>query len=73
MEWEGEFSAIQSTWLRWATLDGKMLALGSEERTRADEEKARADEEKARADEAIARAEKMAEKLRELGLNPDEL
>jgi Uma2 family endonuclease len=43
-----------------------------EQRRRADEERRRADEERRRADESTLRAERMAAKLRELGIDPDE-
>ena len=43
-----------------------------EQRQRADEEKSRADEERMRADEERMRADRLAEKLKKLGIDPDE-
>ena len=48
-------------------------ARAEEEKARAEEEKARAEEEKARAEEEKARAELLAAKLRELGIDPNQL
>jgi Uma2 family endonuclease len=46
-------------------------ARADEQKARADQQEARADEEKARADGETARADRLAQKLRELGVDPD--
>ncbi|MGB6299637.1 MAG: Uma2 family endonuclease [Rivularia sp. (in: cyanobacteria)] len=61
--WEGEFEGRQDTWLRWCYQDGKVLPTGDE----------RAEDEKQQKEQALSRAELLAEKLREMGVNPDEL
>jgi Uma2 family endonuclease len=48
-------------------------ARAEEEKARAEEEKARAEEEKVRADQAESRSAKLADRLRALGLDPDEI
>jgi Uma2 family endonuclease len=53
--------------------DGNRFESYLELETRANSENARAETEKNRADSENARAEKLAEKLRTLGINPDEL
>jgi hypothetical protein len=67
-EWEGTFENHTGTWLRWCTLDGKLIPTGAEraeeESKRADEERKRADEERKRADEAAARAAQAEERVR---------
>ncbi len=75
--WEGDFMNQVLPWLRWWDQEGNLLLSGDE---RADQEKLRADQEKLRADrETLAReqekirADKLAQKLREMGLNPDEI
>lgn len=61
--WEGEFEGRQDTWLRWCYQDGTVLPTGDE----------RAEEEKQQKQQALSRAELLAEKLREMGVNPDDL
>lgn len=61
--WQGEYMSHTLPWLRWWSLDGTLLLMGDE---RAEREKHRAEQEK-------HRAERLAAKLRELGLNPDEV
>lgn len=60
--WEGAYEGTEATWLRWCDDRGNLIPTTAESR---DNEKSRADSEK-------ARAERLAEKLRELGINPDE-
>lgn len=59
VEWEGHFDGLTCVWLRWATLGGKLLAVGTEERDRAEQER--------------ERAERLAEKLKSMGVDPGEL
>jgi Uma2 family endonuclease len=61
--WEGEFEGRQDTWLRWCYQDGTVLPTGDE----------RAEDEKQQKEQALSRAELLAEKLREMGINPDDL
>jgi Uma2 family endonuclease len=63
VDWEGTYQEIEAHWLRWATPEGVLLPIPQEV---ADQEKQRADQEK-------QRAERLAERLRSLGVNPDEL
>jgi Uma2 family endonuclease len=81
VQWVGTYKGIETTWLRWAKLQGTLLPTAAEqaqqradtERQRADTERQRADTERQRADTERQRAEKLAAKLRELGVNPDEI
>ena len=61
VEWQGTFEDHTETWLRWCTLDGKLIPTGSEraeeERQRAEEERQRAEEERQRAEEERKRAD----------------
>jgi hypothetical protein len=60
VQWSETYKGIETTWLRWANLDGYLLPTAEErERQRAEAER--------------QRAEKLATKLRELGIDPDEL
>ena len=61
--WEGEFEGRQDTCLRWCYQDGTVLPTGDE----------RAKDEKQQKKQAVSRTELLAEKLREMGVNPDEL
>ena len=56
-------------------MDRKLLALQQvvqEEKQRAEQEKQRAEQEKQRAEQEKHRAERLAAKLRDLGVDPDE-
>jgi Uma2 family endonuclease len=61
--WNGVFEGRQDTWLRWCYQDGSVLLTGDE----------RADNAEQRADNAEQRAQILAERLRSMGINPDEL
>ncbi|NEQ86082.1 MAG: Uma2 family endonuclease [Moorea sp. SIO2I5] len=68
--WRGSFRDIPRLWLRWMTLKGNLIPLASEELAQAQLE---AIEAKLEAIEAKQRAERLAARLRELGINPDQL
>ena len=68
--WQGSFQEIERLWLRWFTLEGKLIPVPTEEAIAAKQEATQAKQEAA---EAKRRAEKLAERLRQLGVNPDEL
>ncbi|MGF1495369.1 MAG: Uma2 family endonuclease [Elainellaceae cyanobacterium] len=68
--WEGQYLNQTLPWLRWWDSNGSLLLNGDE---RADQEKQRADQEKQRAKQEKQRADRLAEKLRELGVDPDTL
>ncbi|WP_414623056.1 Uma2 family endonuclease [Calothrix sp. CCY 0018] len=59
--WEGEFEARRDSWLRWCDRDGTVLPTGDERAQTAEQ----------RASSAEQRAAQLAEKLREMGINPD--
>ena len=61
--WTGVYRNLEHQWLRWYDGEGKLIPTADE---RAEQEKQRAEREKQRAD-------KMAERLRALGIDPDEL
>lgn len=73
--WTGVYEDLEATWLRWATLDGTLLATGAERaraaRAEADTARAEADTARTEADTARARAEQLAARLRALGIDPD--
>ncbi len=80
---QGTYQNQDSLWLRWWDQDGNLLLIGDEraeleqqraenEHQRAENEHQRAENEQQRAEFEYQRAEKLAAKLRELGINPDE-
>ncbi|MGH9837131.1 MAG: Uma2 family endonuclease [Blastocatellia bacterium] len=82
--WEGEYQRVTCSWLRWETLDGRLLPakdeVAEQERERANQAEERARQEQERAEQAEAqakqeqeRAELLAAKLRELGIDPESL
>jgi Uma2 family endonuclease len=75
--WHGAFEEeIPRLWLRWCDANGVVLSTGAEgqeiERQRADAERQRADAERQRADAERQRADRLADRLRALGINPEE-
>jgi hypothetical protein len=70
LRWSGRYRNVEATWLRWATLAGDILLTGQE---LARQERQRADQERQRADQERHRAELLADKLREMGFDPDQL
>jgi len=67
--WQGTYLHQALPWLRWWDQEGNLLLTGDE---RAEQEKQRAEQEKQRAEQEKQRAERLAAKLRDLGVNPDE-
>ncbi|AUS99340.1 hypothetical protein CLI64_02425 [Nostoc sp. CENA543] len=61
--WSGVFRGINRLWLRWFTLTGELIPEPTEEAITAKQE----------AEQAKRKAEILAERLRQLGINPDEL
>ena len=69
--WRGEFEEnVRRVWLRWCDVDGNVILTGAERAKLSDR---RADSADRRADSAEAKAQRLADRLRELGLNPDDL
>ena len=66
--WYGSFRGIERLWLRWMTLSGELIATDSEEVIVAREEARLAQE---LALQEAERAQKLAQRLRELGIDPD--
>jgi Uma2 family endonuclease len=75
--WTGVFEGKEYTWIRWCDRQGNLLLQGNEqaeqEKQRAEQEKQRAEQEKQRAEQEKQRAEKLMAKLRELGVDADEI
>ncbi len=61
--WEGEYEDLSGVWLRWIDSEGNLLLTGKE----------RAEQERQRAEQERQRAEVLAAKLRELGIDPDQI
>ena len=81
--WEGEYRGVERLWLRWLTLEGGLIPIPSEEvadaqqeahaaKTRALLAEQQAAEARQQAAEARQQAERLAAKLRELGIDPDQ-
>ena len=62
--WEGEFEeAVSRLWLRWCDRQGQVIPTGAE-RANAEQERANAERQ---------RADRLADRLRAMGINPDEV
>ncbi len=68
--WLGKYGNQTLPWLRWWDSDGNLLPSAEE---RADRESLRANQEKLRGDQEKLRAERLAARLREMGIDPDEI
>jgi Uma2 family endonuclease len=84
VRWAGTFKGVETIWLRWATLEGELLPTGDEraeqaqqqaeqEHQRAEQERQRAEQERQRAEQERISRQRLAEKLRELGVDPESL
>ncbi|MBE9010622.1 Uma2 family endonuclease [Pseudanabaenaceae cyanobacterium LEGE 13415] len=76
--WSGQFEEeITRLWLRWCDQSGQVIPTGAEraelEQQRAEIERQRAEDERLRADEAETKAQRLAERLRAMGIDPDEV
>ena len=68
--WHGTYKNTKLPWLRIWDNEGKLLLSGDE---RAEQEAQRAEQEAQRAEQEAQRADRLAEKLRALGVDPDEI
>jgi Uma2 family endonuclease len=68
--WQGKFEGRQDVWLRWCYQDGNVLPTGDERAAKERLEKEQAVLEK---EQALQRAQMLAERLRSLGIDPDNL
>jgi hypothetical protein len=75
--WTGIFEEREEEWLRWTDQEGNLLLTGLEGIALRDkklkQEQKKTEQEKQRAEQEKQRAEKLATKLREMGINPDEV
>jgi len=65
--WQGEYQGIERLWLRWYDAQGNWIL------TEAEQERQRAEQAESRAQEAESRLESLMQRLRESGIDPDEL
>lgn len=70
MLWEGDYRGVNTTWLRWANLEGDVLPTERELSEKSKQEAQLAEQE---AQSAKQKAEQLAAKLRELGVNPEDI
>jgi Uma2 family endonuclease len=68
--WEGEYEGKRDNWLRWVDASGQLIPTGRE---RADQEHQRANQAETLLQQERARSDRLAEILRQLGQNPDDL
>ena len=82
--WQGSYENLERLWLRWFTVEGELILTPSEEAATAQARlnlaeqeavaaQARANSAEQEAAKARQRAERLAAKLRELNIDPDEL
>jgi hypothetical protein len=61
--WRGAFEGLDGRWLRWCDQYGEVIPTGAE----------RAEQERARAEQERARADRLADRLRALGVDPEDV
>jgi Uma2 family endonuclease len=74
--WQGTYQQTTGLWLRWYNLQGWIPTLAEraeQERQRAEREQQRAEQERQKAEQERQRAERLAEYVRSLGIDPDNL
>ncbi|HBR73168.1 MAG TPA: hypothetical protein DEA78_05455, partial [Cyanobacteria bacterium UBA11159] len=75
--WEGEFEGKHDIWVRWCYQDGTVIPTGDERaqeaESRATQAESRAIQAESRATQAEQRAQILAEQLRALGINPEDI
>lgn len=75
--WEGEFEAVEETWLRWCDRDQQLVPTGAEAaaiaQQAAESERQKAELEQQKAELERQRAVRLAERLREMGVDPDQI
>jgi len=76
VQWQGTFKQVETTWLRWAQLEGSILLTAAEqeyqragqEHQRAEQEYQRAEQERQRAEQAEAQIQQIARSLLQTGM-----
>jgi Uma2 family endonuclease len=76
--WEGQFEdEVTRTWLRWCDREGQVIPTGAElakeAELRAEGAELRAEGAELRAEDAESKAQRLADRLRAMGINPDEV
>lgn len=77
VRWTGTFKGVETIWLRWATLEGELLPTGDERaeiaQQEAQQERQRAEQAELQLEQERISRQRLAEKLRELGIDPSTL
>jgi hypothetical protein len=69
VRWEGVYSGVTATWLRWSTIAGELLPTAYELKEQAQQQAIQAQQQ---ADRERERADRLAAKLIELGVDIEE-
>jgi Uma2 family endonuclease len=80
VRWFGTYKGVETTWIRWAHLDGDLLPTAEEKAVRlaeqaqqqAEQAQQQAEQAQQQAEQERQRAERLAAKLRKLGIDPDD-
>jgi Uma2 family endonuclease len=75
--WDGEYEQITRPWLRWYDADGQWIPTEGEqlvdERSQRQKAESKAQSEAERAEQERSRADRLAERLKALGIDPEEV
>ena len=75
--WQGQYKEMELPWLRWWDSEGNLLLTGDERSqllaSQLEQEQQRTEQERQQKEAAQQRAERLAERLRQMGIDPDEV
>jgi Uma2 family endonuclease len=75
--WQGSYQGVEGLWLRWYTANGEWVPTEAErteqERQRTEQERQRTEQEYQRAEQERQRADRLADRLRALGIDPEDV
>ena len=72
--WRGDYLGGERLWLRWYDRNGNWIPTPAElEKERAEQERERAERERMEKEAALRKAEQLEARLRELGIDPDQM
>jgi hypothetical protein len=71
--WSGQFENVSGLWLRWCDRSGQVIATGAEEASSIATWSERAEAEIERANAAEAKSRLLADRLRAMGIDPEEV
>jgi Uma2 family endonuclease len=74
LHWQGSYKGVETTWLRWATLEGELLpTMEEQERQRTEQERQRTEQERQRAERVESQLQQTARNLLQSGMTVEQV